>query len=148
MTTRFIELAEDFWVAPQLTPEDVARAAALGLRTIVNNRPDREEPGQPAGAEIAEAARRAGLAYFFIPVGPAGITDAEMDRFEEAAAGAGPVLAFCRSGTRSATLRALAAARAGGDPEALLREAAEAGFNLAAAAPRMWALSRRRSDAG
>lgn len=146
MTVEFIRIAEDFWVAPQLSPEDVARAAALGFKTVINNRPDREEPGQPAGDEIERAALGAGLAYFHIPVGPAGVAEPEMKSFDAAIGAGGPVLAFCRSGTRSTVLRALAAARAGGDPEALIREAAEAGYNLAGIAPRLQALSKSRPE--
>ena len=59
----FSALDAAFLVSPQIQPGDVAAAAAMGVTTIVNNRPDGEEPGQPAGAEIEAAARAAGLAY-------------------------------------------------------------------------------------
>jgi len=130
---RFIELAKDFYVAPQISPADVAEAARLGIATIINNRPDREEPGQPAGAEIARAAEAAGLSYAAIPVtGMASISKADIAAFAEAIDGAGgPVLAYCRSGTRSTVMRALALAARGADIDRLIAEAADAGFNIA-----------------
>jgi uncharacterized protein (TIGR01244 family) len=141
MSTDFIKIAANFWVAPQIAPGDAARAAAFGVRTLINNRPDGEAPGQPAGAEIAAAAERAGLSYVHIPVGPAGIGERELDRFDAATAGATPVLAFCRSGARATVLRALSLARAGADPDALVNEAAAAGFDLSGVGPRLKALS-------
>ncbi|MEL7030031.1 MAG: sulfur transferase domain-containing protein, partial [Pseudomonadota bacterium] len=68
MQSQFRTLAPDFAVAPQISQQDVAAAAADGVVLIVNNRPDGEEPGQPAGAEIEAAARAAGVAYAAIPV--------------------------------------------------------------------------------
>ncbi len=92
-------------VAPQLRAEDLAGLAAAGFRTIVNNRPDGEEPGQPPSAEIEAEARRVGLAYRHIPVAPAAMSEREIRAFAEALDEAErPVLAFCRSGARSAHL--------------------------------------------
>ena len=87
---------------------DVAALVQQGVTMIVNNRPDGEEPGQPLGAEIEEAATAAGMEYRSIPVirgiGPA---DAEAMR-DAMKQSRGNVLAFCRSGTRSALAWALA----------------------------------------
>ncbi|HEV6967295.1 TIGR01244 family sulfur transferase [Roseateles sp.] len=99
-------LTPDVCVAPQLTPEAMAEAAALGFKSVVNNRPDFEHgPGQPTSAEIEAAARAAGLEYRHLPV--AGGYQSP----EEIAAFAGllaelprPLLAFCRSGARSTRL--------------------------------------------
>jgi len=132
MPDRFIPLAERFWVAPQITAEDVAAAKAMGVTLILNNRPDGEEPGQPTGAEIAAAAEAAGVAYAEVPVDRTGLTPAHLDAFDEHVGRAeGGVLAYCRSGARSTTLRAYARARAGADPDALVEEAAKAGYDLA-----------------
>ena len=99
-------------VAPQITADDVAAIAAAGYVAIVNNRPDDEEPGQPSGDAIRAAAEAAGLRYAAVPVGREGIGDAQLAAMTAAIAEAdGPVLAFCRSGTRSCHLWALAAAR-------------------------------------
>ena len=95
--------------APQLTPDAMAAAAAAGFRSVINNRPDFEAgPEQPTSASIEAAARAAGLEYVHLPVA------GNFQTPEQAQAMAGlmerlpkPVLAFCRSGTRSGRLYAL-----------------------------------------
>jgi uncharacterized protein (TIGR01244 family) len=122
------KLDERTFVAGQIAAADVAGVAALGIRTIVNNRPDGEEPGQPESREIEAAARAAGLDYRWIPVAgalEAGQIDAMADALAE-----GPALLFCRSGTRSTSLWALARASRGEAGETLLRQAGEAGYDL------------------
>ncbi|WP_420142689.1 TIGR01244 family sulfur transferase [Sphingomonas sp.] len=117
----------------QITPDDVAAAKAQGFTAIVNNRPDNEQPGQPAGAEIEAAARAHGLDYVAIPVDHSGFGDAQVAAMAEALDGAdGPLLAFCRSGTRSTFLWALARARAGADGDELIARAAAAGYDIGA----------------
>lgn len=120
----------------QIRPEDVATAAGLGFRTIVNNRPDGEEPGQPAASEIEAAATAAGLGYVAIPVDHSGLS---MPQVEAMAAvfdqQPGPVLAFCRSGTRSTHLWALARGLAGDDAEAIAAKAANAGYDVSGLIP-------------
>ena len=97
----FRHVTDQLSVAPQISLADVAEAARLGFKTLISNRPDGEEPGQPTAAEVAAAAAAAGLAFHHIPVrggpGPAEI-DATQAVLAEAET---PVLAFCRSGTRS-----------------------------------------------
>lgn len=147
MSGKFIRLTDDFWVSPQITERDVEEAAKLGVKLIVNNRPDGEQLGQPKGAEIEAAAARHGVDYVAIPIGGMGVSAADIDKFDEAVGKvSGPVLAFCRSGTRSTILRALAKARAGAAPEDLLKEASWAGFNLSGIAPNLAALSRAGRD--
>ena len=117
----------------QIEPEDVAAAKELGFTTIVNNRPDDEQPGQPAGAEIEAAAKAAGLDYVAIPVDHSGFNEGQVAAMVEALETArGPVLAFCRSGTRSTFLWALARHRLGDDGEQLIAKAANAGYDLSA----------------
>jgi uncharacterized protein (TIGR01244 family) len=132
----FIRLTDAIAVAPQIAPEDCATAQAQGYMLIINNRPDDEAPGQPSGAEIGAAAAAAGLGYAAIPVDHAGLT---MDKVEAMAAllkdAQGPVLAFCRSGTRSANLWALAAALGGADPDALVEAAAGGGYDIGGLLP-------------
>jgi uncharacterized protein (TIGR01244 family) len=99
-------VAPDVCVAPQLTPEAMAEAARAGFRSVVNNRPDFEYgPDQPTNAAIESAALAAGLAYRFLPVGPNSQTPEQIAAFaqllEELPR---PILAFCRSGNRSANL--------------------------------------------
>lgn len=123
-------------VAPQIEPTDIAAIKAAGFVAVVNNRPDDEQEGQPAGEDIRAAALAAGLTYAAIPITHAGFSlpqvQAMRDLLEQAT---GPILAFCRSGTRSCNLWALAAAKAGGDPDVLIAKAAAAGYELEALRP-------------
>ena len=121
------ELDSTTFVSGQIAPEDIA---ALGVATIINNRPDGEEPGQPTSGAIEAAAHAAGIDYRHIPVA-GGISQPQVAQMADALAQAkGPVLAFCRSGTRSTYLWALARARLGDDAEDLTMKAAAAGYDL------------------
>ena len=105
MTLPLTYLTPGLAVAPQLRPENLAEAAALGFRTIINNRPDGEAPDQPSTAAMAEAARAAGLVYHHQPVVMATIVPGDGQRFGELLQQSpGPVLAFCRSGARCTRL--------------------------------------------
>ncbi|HCB76690.1 TIGR01244 family sulfur transferase [Sphingomonas yantingensis] len=131
-------------VAPQLFPEELADIAALGFKAVVNNRPDDEEPGQPSDADMRAAAEAAGLAYTSIPITHAGFSHPQIDAMADALRSAdGPVLAYCRSGTRSCNLWALTQAKAGGDPDAITESGAGAGYNLSGLRPMLDALSGR-----
>lgn len=124
------QLDERVFVAGQIWPKDLPALKAAGLTAIVNNRPDGEEPGQPSAAEIAAAAQAAGLGYRHIPMA-GGLSPELVQEMADALAGAnGPLLAFCRSGTRSTYLWALAEAQRGVGGEELMRRAAGAGYDL------------------
>jgi uncharacterized protein (TIGR01244 family) len=99
-------LSPDVSVAPQLEPEAMAALAEAGFKSVVNNRPDFEGgPDQPTSAAIEAAAKAAGLAYAFLPVAPGYQSPEDVARFAELLATLPrPVLAFCRSGTRSGKL--------------------------------------------
>ena len=143
MTGKFKPLTDGLFVAPQINADDVADAAREGVSLIVNNRPDGEEPGQPPGAEIEAAAKEAGLAYVAIPIRGSNVSEVDLDAIDTAIKDAsGPVLAYCRSGTRSTVLRSFAAARSGADVDVLIREAANAGYDIEGLRPRLEALSR------
>lgn len=132
----FRKIDESISVAPQITVGQVAEAAKLGFTMIINNRPEQEEPGQPSGEAIREAARAAGLAYVAIPIAPGGFTAAQVDATRKALDEAGgPVLAFCRSGTRSTFCWALARGAAGDDPDELANKAADAGYDISPIKP-------------
>jgi len=123
-------------VAPQIQPEDMAAIKAAGFVTVVNNRPDHEQEGQPDGDAIRAAAQAAGLAYTAIPIGHAGFSHPRVAAMVDVLEGAaGPVLAFCRSGTRSCNLWALARARMGDHPAVLIEKGAGAGYDLAGLRP-------------
>jgi len=93
-------------VAPQMTPEAMTEVAALGFRSVVNNRPDFEHgPDQPANAAIEAAAKAAGLEYRYLPVSGAYQSPEEIAAFAQLLRELpAPVLAFCRSGARSTRL--------------------------------------------
>lgn len=126
----FHRLDDKVIVAGQIRPEQLREAAALGVTTIVNNRPDGEKAGQPTGDEIAAAADAAGLDYRFIPIS-GGFGPDQIDAMAETIASAeGGVLAFCRSGARSTFLWALARRQLGGDGPTIFAQAGAAGFDL------------------
>ena len=126
----FRQLDEHIFVAGQIRPDQLGEVKAQGIALIVNNRPDDEEAGQPPHSEMEAAASAAGLEYRYIPVGSgfsANQVQAMSAALEEAQ---GPVLAFCRSGTRSTFLWALARAQQGTDGQELISKAASAGYDL------------------
>ena len=131
MTATIRRVDDSISVAPQILPEDIAAIKAAGFVAIVNNRPDDEEAGQPAGDSIRDAALAAGLTYTAIPITHSGFSFPQVEAMAEVMREAnGPVFAFCRSGTRSCNLWALAAAKAGGAPEELVEKGAGAGYDL------------------
>lgn len=128
----FHQLNPEFSIAGQLSVADIKAVATAGYKVIINNRPDGEEPGQPAQAEIRAAAEAAGLLYSYIPVGRSGLDGVMVATMVASleAAGNAPVLAFCRSGARSTMLWAVAKATTGVDIEQLIAEAANAGQDI------------------
>jgi uncharacterized protein (TIGR01244 family) len=125
------QLDEQVMVSGQIRPEDIPELKRQGVTTIINNRPDGEEPGQPLGAEIEKAAEEAGISYCYIPIfrgiGP-GSVEAMRDAF--GADPDGKILAFCRSGTRSALAWAVARCEDGMPREEVERRAAQAGIDV------------------
>ena len=132
MTAELIELTPGLSVAGRLDRADIDALAQAGVRTIVNNRPDGEDPGQLPAAEAKRLAKAQGIAYHHIPITAASLTRADVDAFaatlRDAAA---PVVAHCRSGTRSTLLWALTRMRDGADPLGLIAEAARHGIDIA-----------------
>ncbi|OYQ32540.1 TIGR01244 family protein [Niveispirillum lacus] len=140
-------LVDGLSVSPQVTEQDIRDAHEAGFRTIINNRPDGEEPGQLSSAQAAEIARSLGLTYVYQPAtGPT--LEQVADAFGHVlATSPGPVLAHCRSGTRCTILWALAEAKAGSrDSEAILRAAASAGYDLSAYAPLIARYTQSRAE--
>ncbi len=133
--SQFKPVTPDFAVAAQLEAADMARAAAEGYRTVISNRPDGEAPDQASGNEMRAAAEAAGLTFKHIPF--SGLPPAPAVVMETAQAldeANGPVLAYCRSGTRSITAWALAQALAGGHtPDEIIALAQKAGYDLSGA---------------
>ncbi|MFO1107026.1 MAG: TIGR01244 family sulfur transferase [Amaricoccus sp.] len=128
---------ETLSVSPQIAPADIPDIAAGGFRAIVCNRPDGEGPDQPTSEEIAAAAAAAGLAFRYLPVTPGMVTDADADAFGTALRELpGPVLAYCRTGTRAATLWSLSEAGRRPLPDILKRTKA-AGYDMSGVARRI-----------
>ena len=124
------QLDDKVLVSGQIHPDEVAALVGEGITMLVNNRPDGEEPGQPLGVEIEEAARAAGLDYRSIPI-IRGIGPADAEAMQEAIKSAGgKLLAFCRTGTRSSLAWALAK-----NDEGMPREEIEARLRSAGVDP-------------
>lgn len=140
----FRKVTDSFWASPQIGLSDVAEARMLGFALIINNRPEGESEDQVPGNEIAEAARAAGMDYCAIPVTHAGFDEGQVDAMVAAIDGArGPVLAYCRSGTRSTLLWSLAEAARGAAPAEIAASAAGAGYDVGPIRPLIDTLSAR-----
>jgi uncharacterized protein (TIGR01244 family) len=127
------DLAPGVSAAGALGREDIEALAQRGVRTIVNNRPDGEDPGQLPAAEASRIAEGLGIAYHHIPVTAPSLSRADVDAFAAVLGSAEqPIVAHCRSGTRSALLWALATMREGADPSDLIAAAARHGIDIAA----------------
>jgi len=124
------ELTDALSVAEQISPSDMAELAAQGFRSIICNRPDGEGSDQPLFAEVAAAAAAAGLEARYIPVATGKVTDEDAAAFGAAVAELPkPILAYCRSGTRSTTLWALSEARHR-PTEDIIKRARFAGYDV------------------
>jgi sulfide:quinone oxidoreductase len=143
----FKSLTPGISVTQQITAQDVAEAAAQGYRALLSNRPDGEEPGQLRATVIAELASLNGMAFEHVPVVSGAITDADVAKMRLALGRLrSPVLAFCRTGTRSATLWALTQAGVM-EPRDILRATANAGYNLESLLPRLTGARASRASA-
>jgi uncharacterized protein (TIGR01244 family) len=124
------QLDDKTLVSGQVAPHEVAALAQQGVTMLVNNRPDFEEPGQPRASEIEAAAEQAGIAYRFIPI-IRGIGPADVESMQQALreTGNGKLLAFCRSGTRSAFAVSLAHREEGASRDEVEQRLTQAGFD-------------------
>lgn len=125
-------LTPEFAVSTQITAADFPALAAAGYKTIINNRPDGEEAGQLTAAAARQLAEQHGLKYVHIPVTMPDLTATTIDQFETALQeNPAPLLAHCKSGTRSCILWAIATARQPTTSlEALMSLTAQQGYNL------------------
>jgi uncharacterized protein (TIGR01244 family) len=102
---KIVKLNENVAVSEQIRVEVVDAIAAAGYKVLVNNRPDGEAPDQPGSAEIATAAKDAGLSYYYLPVTATNFPGPDADRMADLLNSPDqPVLAFCRTGTRCTNL--------------------------------------------
>lgn len=140
----FRQLSETMLASPQIGVDEVDQAKARGVSLIINNRPDGEEPGQPSGSEIEDAALAAGIAYRAIPITHAGFSMPQIEAMADVLQSAeGTVLGYCRSGTRSTFLWALAQAKLGKEPGEIAAAAQAAGYDLAPIMPTLEMLATK-----
>lgn len=124
------QLDEKVLVSGQIAPDEVAGLVEQGVTVLVNNRPDGEEAGQPLAAEIEAAAAAAGISYRFVPI-IRGIGPADVEEMQKALReiDGGKMLAFCRSGMRSALAVGLAQHEEGVPAEEVRQRLVSAGFD-------------------
>jgi sulfide:quinone oxidoreductase len=126
------ELAPGLSAAGKLDRADIEALAKAGVKTIINNRPDGEDPGQLPAGDARRLAESLGIAYHHIPVTAVSLSRGDVDAFAAALKSAPqPVVAHCRSGTRSTLVWALSRLREGADPFSLIGEAAKHGIDIA-----------------
>lgn len=137
-------LTPNYAVSPQIAPEDMGAIKAAGFVAVICNRPDGENPPHLQAAVMEQAARAAGLAFFDLPLTHQTMTPGNTTaQAEMIAASAGPVLAYCASGTRSSVIWSLG--QAGQMPvDDILRTAAHAGYDLSGLRPTLEALEQTR----
>lgn len=131
MAPQLFPLGAQLSVAGRLDRADIDALARAGVRTIINNRPDGEDPGQLPAAEARRVAEAHGITYHHIPITAATLSRADVDAFAAAMQAPAPVIAHCRSGTRSALLWALTRLREGANSLSLVAEAARHGIDIA-----------------
>lgn len=124
------QITPTFAVSPQINPEDIQTLADLGYRAIIDNRPNAEAGPAHDSDAMAEAAKAAGIEFRYLPYNPGMLTIELADAFDAAIAELdGPVLAYCRSGTRSSHLWALSQAQSR-DVDDIVTLAAHAGYDV------------------
>ena len=123
------KITDTYFVSPQIDPADMAAAAAAGVTTIIDNRPDAEIPPSHHAAVMAEAAKAAGITFVHLPLTHQTMTPENMQAHADAMGE--KTLAYCASGTRSAVIWALGQASAGNlSAEEILAAATSAGYDL------------------
>jgi sulfide:quinone oxidoreductase len=140
------QLTRDFFIAPQISESDIIDAANSGFTSVIDARPDGEDAGQPSAAQIAALAQKYRLGFTHVPVTTDAISDADISKFLAALQSAdGPVLGYCRSGTRAAMLWALS--QVGQMPAAEIFDiVAAAGINIGSVKPKILKLAKAESD--
>lgn len=135
-------------VSAQILPSDIEDLAKLGFKSILCNRPDGEAADQPTFEEIEIAAKAAGITAKYQPIVAGKVSDEDADDFNTAMTSlAGPVLAYCRTGTRSATLWSLSAA-ATKSPAEILQATKTAGYDMAGVVRRIVNGGKTPTDEG
>ena len=129
---KLTEIAPGLFAAAQVDRAAIQEIAASGAKTLINNRPDGEEPGQLPAEQAREEAEKLGLTYIHIPVTSSAIAPGDVEAMQKALESAPkPAVMHCRSGTRSTLLWAAGEVLAGRrDAGELVADAAEKGFQI------------------
>ena len=107
------KIDQHYFVSEQITTDDLSTIKESGVRAIVCNRPDNEAQNQPNHLEIKAMATELGMDFRYIPIKQGAIQDADLSHFEQAFDELPkPILAYCRSGNRSATIWSLTKGKA------------------------------------
>ncbi|KFE33514.1 TIGR01244 family sulfur transferase [Thioclava atlantica] len=138
------KLSDDFSVAPQIEPEDVAKLAEMGFRTLITNRPDEEVDEAHSSKAMAEAAAKAGMNYHYLPYYPGEMTFDLVADFEAVMKSAPkPAFGYCRSGTRSSHLWGMSQAGKM-ELDKIIETAAHAGYDHSSLMPVLKFYATRR----
>lgn len=122
---------QKFYASPQIGTADIDAAAEMGVTVIINNRPDGEEVGQVTNADLAAYAAGKGIKWHHIPLMPGQLTPDHITGTAQVLSDAtGPVLAFCRSGTRSSMLWGLSQAAGGMAIDEIMAKTAAGGYDF------------------
>jgi sulfide:quinone oxidoreductase len=137
------KLTDQLSVSPQVALEEIVKLSALGFKSVICNRPDKESDDQPTMSAVESAVKAAGLTWQHQPVVSGNITDQDVTDFTQLMAKLPqPVFAFCRTGTRCSILWALSQVNTMSVDD-ILNTAAEAGYNLGDQQPRLEALANK-----
>ena len=144
----FRKITDDITVSPQIGAEHLQEIVDAGFRSIICNRPDGEGADQPTFDEIGAAAKALGLEVAYLPVVSGKVTDAAAEEFgQKLRELPGPVFAYCRTGTRCATLWSLSQASAM-EPPAILAATKSAGYDMAGVVRRIVNGGKTPTDTG
>jgi len=136
------KLTDDISVAPQISRDEMAKAAEMGFKTVICNRPDGEDPNQPVAEDMADAAGDCGMTFVHQPVISGHVAMEDVEQFDKLMEDMPkPILAYCRSGTRCSTLWALAEATSR-DIDEIIRICADAGYDYSGLRPTLEALAK------
>lgn len=137
-----IQIAENYFVTAQISPDDAAQIKAMGFEMVINNRPENESEDQPAGEVVAAALMVEGIDYVVNPVALPALSQVQVDKQVEACSTGKKILAFCRTGTRSSVLWVLKENQAGQDFDRLVEVVQVKGIALDRCLPAMSPLMR------
>ncbi|XXQ68076.1 TIGR01244 family sulfur transferase [Neisseriaceae bacterium B1] len=126
------KIADYLYVSKQLDERIAKRAAQYEIKTVICNRPDDEEPGQPNFETVKEWLNKYGIEnVIYMPVVMNGIDDSALEEFKETVAKSpAPILAYCRTGTRCAMMWALNQVKRGVEVNSVIKAAELANINL------------------